>query len=318
MRIFVEPWQADYGSPYNIDADEPPPGNVEIVEDSGQFTIHPAAGDAERAPVAFVDGVRRAEAWLYQEDPESGALVRGIAGSFCVGAAIAGRARCTLEPATAVRLLAWGSGFSGNLPSTSGGWSWTTVSIADDAPDAPLRAVQNRMRETEARVAESLASQGTLTIVDGPLTFVRTYELPVVGYIKTHHRALLTPADHRRVSALKSGERTSLFRLGEDRFSCYLRIAAPAIDAGPWSGIVRIEIPQVVGIERAVSTAERVCSSLPRFAGVAHADPRAPQNLQPVGGLEAHLRHLLGDSRLAGRAVRESVRALTTTQQEVG
>jgi len=33
--------------------------------------------------------------------------------------------------------------------------------------------------------------------------------------------------------------------------------------------------------------------------------------LQPVGALEKHLRHLLGDGGLAKRAVRESVGALT-------
>src|SRR4029077_6815898 len=29
---------------------------------------------------------------------------------------------------------------------------------------------------------------GYLTIVDGPLNFVRSRDLPVVGYVKTHHR----------------------------------------------------------------------------------------------------------------------------------
>ena len=50
--------------------------------------------------------------------------------------------------------------------------------------------------------------------------------------------------------------------------------------------------------------------SVPRFAGVPHRDPRAPQNLQPIGALETHLRHLLGHPGLATRAVREAVAAL--------
>ena len=45
---------------------------------------------------------------------------------------------------------------------------------------------------------------------------------------------------------------------------------------------------------------------------MAHRDPRAPQNLQPVGALESRLRHLLGDPGLAYRAVRESVSDLAT------
>jgi hypothetical protein len=44
--------------------------------------------------------------------------------------------------------------------------------------------------------------------------------------------------------------------------------------------------------------------TLPRYAGVAHVDPRAPQNLQPIGALEAQLRHRLGHPRQAALAVR--------------
>ena len=42
--------------------------------------------------------------------------------------------------------------------------------------------------------------------------------------------------------------------------------------------------------------------SLPRFASDPVRDPRAPQNLYPVGALEARLRHRLGDPLLIRRA----------------
>lgn len=317
MRIFVESWNPEYGSPYNVDSEDAAPGGVELVEDAGELVFHYAGEVAAREAIAFVDGVRRGDAWLSQEHPETGDAVRGIAGTFCVGAAIADGARCILEPAQATRLVVWGSGMSGHLPSVPGGWSWRSMSVADTAPDAPLRALQNRMREEEGRVAEALAKRGMLTVVDGPLSFIQGYGLPVVGYIKTHHRSLLGPAEHRQVSRLSVHERTSLFSLGSGSYSCYLRIGTPASDAGPWSGIVRLEIPQAIGLDLAIDTANRMSATLPRFAGVAHADPRAPQNLQPVGGLETHLRHLLGDPRLAIRAVREAVRNLTIGQQEI-
>jgi hypothetical protein len=70
---------------------------------------------------------------------------------------------------------------------------------------------------------------------------------------------------------------------------------------------VRIEIPQSAGLDAAISTADRIAGIIPRYAGVAHRDPRAPQNLQPVGGLEKYLRHRLGSAALAVRAVREAV-----------
>jgi len=43
---------------------------------------------------------------------------------------------------------------------------------------------------------------------------------------------------------------------------------------------------------------------LPRFASKNHKDPRAPQNLYPVGGLERELRHRLGDQQMLYRALR--------------
>jgi hypothetical protein len=53
---------------------------------------------------------------------------------------------------------------------------------------------------------------------------------------------------------------------------------------------------------------------LPRYAGLGHIDPRAPQNLQPVAALERHLRHGLGDIALAVRATREAVAVLATAE----
>ena len=42
---------------------------------------------------------------------------------------------------------------------------------------------------------------------------------------------------------------------------------------------------------------------LPRLASDSAHDPRAPANLYPIGGLERHLRRLLGDSQIVRRAI---------------
>ena len=49
-----------------------------------------------------------------------------------------------------------------------------------------------------------------------------------------------------------------------------------------------------------------VAATLPRFASEAHKDPRAPQNLYPIAGLEHRLRHLLGDQLVLDRALRRA------------
>jgi hypothetical protein len=209
------------------------------------------------------------------------------------------------------RLAIWGSGRSGTLPRVKGGWEWTSASIGDETPEAPLAELQTRMRQQEAVLAEELSQGGCLVVIDGPLSYVRGRDRPVLGYVKTHHKALLPPEHHARIPMLASGDRTSLFRLGRERYSCYVRIAPTGSFSGPWTGIIRLEVPQSAGLSAAIEVVDAVAGVLPAYAGVAYRDPRAPQNLQPVGALERRLRHLLGDASLAYRAVREAVAGLS-------
>ncbi len=310
-RVFVEDWVASYGSPYLVVPDEVGSAAV-LVEDGSAFIVHdPQMGAGFGRPVAFVDGVRRGDARLYQENTASGLLSRGVAGSHACGAVLinpGGRPVYGSERIS--RLVIWGSGSTGLLPAQPGGWSWFGASVDSDEPDAPLVELQQRMRRAEGVLSEQLCRDGYLTIVDGPLSYVRSHDLPVVGYVKTHSRPLLDIKSHVRVPDLTTGQRTSLFALGSDRYSAYLRLAPVSASSGPWTGIVRIEIPQSAGLAAAVDVADAVVATIPYYAGIAHRDPRAPQNLQPVGALEKHLRHLLGDGGLARRAVRESVASL--------
>jgi hypothetical protein len=57
----------------------------------------------------------------------------------------------------------------------------------------------------------------------------------------------------------------------------------------------------------AIRLADSSTKTLPRLASASYKDPRAPQNLLPIGGLERRLRALLGDARLLHRALRLAV-----------
>ncbi|MDX6644382.1 MAG: hypothetical protein QOK40_109 [Miltoncostaeaceae bacterium] len=307
-EIYVEEWAAAYGSPYLVTAWDVGDEAVTLVEDGERLVLHPGRGElGPGESIAFVDGVRRGEASLARMGAD-GALVRGVAGAHACGAVLCRAGwRAEVVRARVRRLAIWGGGEPVALPAVPGGWRWESQAIASLSPDAPALELQIRMRQAEGELAEELAAEGALVVIDGALNFVRSRDLPVVGYVKTHHRALLPPAQHARVPGLRAGERTSLFSLGQDRYSAYLRLTDPGRGANPWAGIVRLEAPQSPGLEAARRVADRLAALLPRFAGVPHRDPRAPQNLQPIGGLEAHLRHLLGDPALAARAVREAV-----------
>ncbi|HSJ45238.1 MAG TPA: hypothetical protein VK923_11210, partial [Euzebyales bacterium] len=72
--------------------------------------------------------------------------------------------------------------------------------------------------------------------------------------------------------------------------------------------VVRCETPKEgVTLPAAVVLADESTATLPRFASSPHRDLRAPQNLYPIGALERHLRHRLGDGALIGRRLRRVV-----------
>ena len=72
---------------------------------------------------------------------------------------------------------------------------------------------------------------------------------------------------------------------------------------------MRLEAAADQSVEEAARLADLTAVTLPAYASVPHKDPRAPQNLFPIGGLERELRHRLGDAALVHRALRVSTAA---------
>jgi hypothetical protein len=91
------------------------------------------------------------------------------------------------------------------------------------------------------------------------------------------------------------------------RYAWYLRL--PTRSIAPWAGIVRCEAGTNLPIEELNTLADITALILPGLAGVDYKDPRAPQNLIPIGGLEKILRHRLGDRGLLYRALRAATMA---------
>jgi len=307
-RIFVESWSAEYGSPMHIDESDAVNGTAHLIDEEGFAFVEPS--DVERPAIAFVDGVRRQEAALSQWHEEH--VVPGIAGAYAVGAVVAKPRESPIFFREIVdRLVIWSSGLSGSLPKDSSGWSWREDSTPDPNPAAPIRRLQELMRRAEAQLADNLAEEGHLVVMDGTLWFASSYDKRnVAGYVKTHHVRLLPEAEARRLPELPAGYRTTIFRTDANRYACYLRLAPRPKFHAPMSGIVRLEFSGSLPLDEVRVMADRFAATIPAFAGVAHIDPRAPQNLQPIGALEIRLRHLLGDIALAERAVRGAVATL--------
>jgi hypothetical protein len=184
--------------------------------------------------------------------------------------------------------------------------------VPDTSGDPVAQALGRARGDLEGRVAvEAMASgegQGPLLVVDGPLGDRR--HIPgAVGYVKTHHVSYLPAALQPVATGLGVGDRTPLFAIGERRFrySWYLRL--PGAATHPWWGIVRCEASGDLARAAAVELADLLTTTLPRFASQPHNDPRAPQNLHPIAGLERELRRRLGDPVVLDRALRRAARS---------
>lgn len=300
MRFAVEAWAPEYGS--SIEAPELDTAgravDASIEAPAGAWAPIACAGTAPAPEVLFVDGVRRVDArvWITDADvTRPGACATVAAGVVrCDGAA-------EVIDARVERCLFSRPEGAESIETRHG--TYELVPLADDGADAVNLAIHDRMTAVEKAVSEGLAGAGgALVVYDGPLR--GRADPGGVGYVKTQHVQYLEAGEHAVVGRLGDGERTPLFLIGGrfGRYSWYLRLPGPR--AHPRAGIVRCEIAGRGTVADAVTAADQVTATLPRFASAPHKDSRAPQNLYPIAGLEQRLRHLLADPQLMERALR--------------
>lgn len=306
--VGVEPFDPSYGAAFRADEEDEHTVECRVVEDGGDFRIHRPADAGPPSRLCFVDGVRRTDAHLTHTDP-NGETIMGLAGAWGAGAVLIGTdGPAEIGYVEIGRAVILSGGEQVRLRPHPGGWRWLSLSVESEEPRAAPQHLQRLMRDTEAAIADRLFAEGWMVVFDGPLHSIRrSRTTPVVGYVKTHHRRTLAVEHWQTVPSLTVGERTSLFAMKDARYACYIRVGDPGPWAGPRAGIARLEVPASSGSSQAIATVERAARWLPGFASAPHRDARAPVNLAPVARLEQHLHHLLGDSRLALRAVREAV-----------
>ena len=330
MRIAVEAWSPEYGGELNLRApEEASTESVEAdVEDRPWVPISPdAPGELSGRPIVFVDGTRRIDARLFLSH-DGGRPIQGVAGSVGVGAVVCDPAPAGVDgrrggrwwaakaarvaDARVERYLAAGAGVEANLPAGPG-LAFKSLPVAGRELDKIVDAVHGAMRQAEAVMAQRFASEDGLVFVDGPLAVMDPGPQPIVGFIKAHHRRYLDAERERVVGELGCGQRSPLFSFGEfrPRYSWYVRLCRPSHDSHGWHGIVRCEAPAAIPLESVVKLADASAGILPAFASAAHWDPRAPQNLVPVAGLERRLRHLLGERELILRMIRSAARRIS-------
>jgi hypothetical protein len=307
--MFVDAWDPSYGSSFEGESDGPSSSSSAQVDTDVEV---PAAEWAPidvstrvRAPdvVFLVDGVRRNDAGLWTAE-EDGTSYAGLAASYAAGVVRCDLARGAAElvGAHVGRGLFTASPSAGDVQAGSVRYEVHRVSGTGEASKLPA-AVQGPLTALEIEISSVARDGGAdLLVVDGPLRNRR--HLPrTIGYIKTQQKQYLPAALSAVVTSLEPGRRTPVFHLGTvwGGWSWYLRL--PGGSGAPWSGIVRVECSPDLTPEEAIELAEISAATLPRFASSAYKDPRAPQNLVPIAGLERRLRGLLGDARVLHRAL---------------
>ena len=319
LALRADPWQPDHGMGFQVTEDVVPAiADPEVETADWSHPVGPAADAADgEGPDWFVDGVRRVELRLLADDGERRAP--GLFGSFSVGSVCSDGA-ATFEHAEVGRVLITGGGLRADDVVIDIGASqirYAAVSDAGTEPDQPLARLQTSMREAEGALAARIAALVTdehdigpadgMVLADGPLKSLAESPRPVVGVVKRFERAYLEGEHDALLVRLGAGTRTPMFGLGSeerglDRYAWYVRLVDVKPPWHAYAGLVRCEVRAGIGLDGAVALADRVTARLPRYAGNP-IDPRAPQNLAPVGALESHLRRRLGHAGLARRAL---------------
>ena len=309
-RVELEGRDPAYGEPTDEDADNGSAVDLDVDIEVPAADWQPISSRSSLRPpsIAFIDGVRRidANAWLHEGDASPPR--RGMLASYAAGAVSVGSSAAVGPVEVRRKLFAPGN----PRPCAPAVGEYRPVGTVDGGSNALGNALNEALGALEIEVATTLANAPSLIVVDGPL-YGRQHLRQAVGYIKTHRVRYLSGLAEQTVAALKPGERTPVFRFRTSwtRHSWYMRLPGPVAHA--WSGIVRLEAPDTLAVADCIALADLTSQALPRFASERHKDPRAPQNLYPIGGLERQLRHRLGDARFVERALR--VAASTSTRE---
>lgn len=260
--------------------------------------------DVATPDIAFVDGVERRDARVSAEGdgmPFAGMLVSYAAGAVCPGR------KPPLRHVSVQRRIVLTNGATSStieIRAHNTTVDYLPAHNIEPDPESIDRTLKGLRADLEAEVVRALIVDGVgLIICDGRLPPIRS--AAAIGLIKTPHRLPLTREDQMSaLMALSRGQRSPVFiRMRSDRayYSWFVCLADRRQHELALSNLALIEMDDEAPKQRALEVADLTASILPPYAPSAYRDPRAPQNLMPVGQLERELRRRLGDQELMRR-----------------
>ncbi|NMF62080.1 hypothetical protein [Brasilonema octagenarum] len=326
----LEPWGSDYQPPIDIEELSESASEVDATveeTDWSKFCKRRPQIDLPQRLI-FIDGRRRIDAALVGGSGNT--INYGVFGTIAVGAVLVDRSTHTAksENFNIRRIL----GFGGNqkaplthIPCPFGSGAELVYEPAEpyveNNPDIRKNLVQNAMLKAEATLAKQnyTMQADTLVIRDGRLP----YNSPnfTVGYVKTMHKNYLSEKHADLLWELKPTERSPIFLIKEQNrphWSWYLKSGnsqtnSQSLGYHDLHGIVRLELSNEIPLETAQKIADQTTYLIPEYASHPYKDPRAPQNLTPVGALERELGRRMGDANLIKRRVQHYLASLGVT-----
>jgi uncharacterized protein len=308
-RLRLDPWMPDYDGAIQIDAaDDSIVGQVDTnVETLEWNSVAPSS--ASVPSLYFIDGVRRTEARALAWDQDG--PVHGLFGTVAAGVVRSDGLKAVFHLCAVRRLLVLGSGYCRAESFAVGGFPVAFEGVASVAtsPAEIGSELQEAMRQLEAKIAESVLTEHSIVFIDGPLAYTTSLG-PAIGVIKRITQPYLDADRFGLVASLPVGHRTPLFLISDgkrDRYSWYLRIGKGRVLDHALAGVTRLEVRATAGLETARNLANTSAVALPLFASSPVRDPRAPQNLVPIGALEQELRRRMGDPLMIRRAIEKRI-----------
>lgn len=316
LDLRVDPWGIDQGSEV-VALDEVehdgPDLMLELERQASEWAPISAAPTALPRSLCFLDGVRRVDLRVVAATPSTElGVAYGCFGSYATGAVeVVERVARYLEPVVG-RAFLIGDGLTPPASLTASGVTYLGESLAENDPIAPQTRLHRLMRMSEELHARELSGVADrLVVIDGPLSFEDKQRGQALGLVKRLHELYLPGPMRPILTRLARGERTPVFHIGGrfPRYSWFLRLAGTHPSDSPLSGLSRVEAHAALGLDEVLRLANLSAACLPDFAPGRHRDPRAPQNLLPIGALEQHLRRALGDETLLRRRLETLIRS---------
>ncbi|MCS7193535.1 MAG: DNA double-strand break repair nuclease NurA [Meiothermus sp.] len=307
----LEAWSPEYDLPERVEG-EGVEGVAVQTEIEGDWVAHaPPRVAPEGWPVFYlVDGRQRVEAQLVDAAGRKALLATVIAGAVC-------RDEKGIYPVGEPRkrhILLHKDEVEPLPPGLS---HYQPVRVRETDPASLKARVTEEMRRLEAAVVNEL--EGGYVVVDGQLYpgeegFRRSDRL--MGYAKTQAATYLSPEHQALLHRLEPYQRTPIFWVPGrafnrlvDVYSWYVRLPLePRVPFHGAAALLRVESPTREPAE-AKALADLSVSLFCTMASTPWRDPRAPQNLVPVFGLEQWLGRHLGPLEVARRRI---VQALFT------